>query len=78
MDELKPPSLPFIEKERIIELLKYFTKEEASILSMRYGINQPAMPIYKIAEVTNMDLTKTKLMLRDIERRLLNKLRSSK
>ncbi|MGB9661499.1 MAG: hypothetical protein ACPL5F_05705 [Moorellaceae bacterium] len=74
MDELKPPSAPFIKKEKVRELLKYFTKEEADILKMRYGIDQPAMPIYKIAELKNMDITQTKLILRDIERRLLNKL----
>lgn len=75
IEELNPLSAPFIEKEKVIELLKYFTKEEADILKMRYGIDQPAMPIYKIAELKNMDITQTKLTLRNIERRLLNKLR---
>ncbi|AKX94408.1 hypothetical protein [Neomoorella thermoacetica] len=78
MDELKPPTISFIKKEKISELLNYFTQEEADILRMRYGIGQPAMPIYKIAKVKNMSVTQTKLLIRDIEKKLIKQLRTSR
>ncbi len=70
-------SKPIIEKEKLIGLLGQFTTQEADILKLRYGVEEPPMPLYKIAELKNMDETSLKLMLRDIEKRMLKMLREN-
>lgn len=63
--------------KKIEEKLVHFTPEESEILKLRHGIGQHLpKAIHEIAKLKNKSFCETRDLLRNVEKRLLNMMRS--